>query len=582
MDSMSLRRKLTQIDGRGYKSYEEIRGVYHFERFTLYIDHIQGDPFAAPSRLRARVMQPDAGFDPGLYGKRVRRVAFEDFLARAFSRAVAAKVRGNRGTGKSGFIGVDSGGQEILERTAARVTDEFVEVRFVAGLPADGRRCRGLEAAAMLLEEVPLVVEASLFKSALEDGEVTAHVDSAEDQDWLRRRLARDGLTAFVADDSILPRSSGIQDLPLTGANVVAFRSPDELRREFELPNRGKVSGMAIPEGVTLIVGGGYHGKSTLLAALERGVYSHLPGDGRELAVCREDAVKIRAEDGRRVEKVDISPFINNLPFGIDTVAFGTGNASGSTSQAANIIEALEAGSRLLLIDEDTSATNFMIRDELMQRLISKDSEPITPFIDQVRNLYKEHGVSTILVMGGSGDYFEVADCVIAMEEYRPRVVTGRAREIAASRRDARQKEGGEGFGPLRPRLPSAEGLSPRRGRNEKVTAKGLRMLAYGRQTVDLSAVAQLVDTSQTRAIGELIRYGFRQGYFDGASTLASILDRLLAAVAENSLDVISPFAAADAREGRPDAHPGDYALPRRFELAATLNRMRSLEVEQR
>lgn len=572
MDPSGLRQKLTKIDGHGYKAYRELAGVYGFPRFNLFIDHIQGDPYASPSRMRVRVDYDKAGFQAELMDSRVRRVAFQDYLARAFSRAIGRYVKGSRGTGKSGYIGVDSGGQEILERTAALATDEFIEVRFVAGLPASGRRCLGGEAAAMLLEEVPQLVEASLFMAALDEAELLEHMGSAEDQDWLRHSFPEMGLTAFVADGSILPRESGIKDLPMAGGNVVVFRSPAELRVEIDLPNRGPVTGMGIPEGVTLIVGGGYHGKSTLLAALERGVYSHLPGDGRDLVACRSDAVKIRAEDGRRVERVDVSPFISNLPFSTDTTAFCTENASGSTSQAANIIEALEAGSRLLLIDEDTSATNFMIRDELMQQLIAREKEPITPFIDQVRNLNREHGVSTIMVMGGSGDYFEVADTVIAMDSYAPEVVTARAKEIAAARHDRRKPEGGERFGLLRSRAPLAEGINPRRGARAKVAARGLRTIMFGKQTVDLSLVEQLVDRSQTRAIGDLVWYGHRQGYFNGEASLSEVLDRLLTDIAEGGLDIISSRAAGGS-------HPGDYALPRRHEIAAMLNRMRSFLV---
>ena len=581
MDSDGLKQKLLQIDGRGYKSYRGIRGAYDFPRFELFIDYVQGDPFAAPSRMRARVPQSGAGFDAALFERRVRRVALEDYLARAFARAIGELVKGNRGTGKSGQIGVDSGGQEILERTAAVVNADFVEIRFVAGLPAEGRRCLGREAAAMLIGEVPRLVDASLFMDALDAAAVQRHVEAAEDQAWLRDWLAENGLVAFVADGSVLPRESGIRDLPLKGPDVVEFLSPPELRQEPALPNRGRVTGMGIPQGVTLIVGGGYHGKSTLLGALERGVYSHVPGDGRELVACRGDAVKIRAEDGRRVEKVDISPFISNLPFDIDTRAFSTLNASGSTSQAANIVEALEAGSRLLLIDEDTSATNFMIRDELMQRLIAKDKEPITPFIDQVGNLEGEHGASTVLVMGGSGDYFGVADTVIAMEDYLPRVVTAEARRIAATRKDVRAAEGPGSFGPLGARAPLPGSFNPRRGRREKVAAKGLGTIVFGRQTVDLSLVEQLVDRSQTRAIGDLVWYGLRRGYLDGSAGLGEVLDRLLADVAAAGLDLISPFAEEDAREGRPGTHPGDYALPRRYEVAAMINRMRSLAVVQ-
>ncbi len=601
MDSGSLKQKLGRVDGKGYKAYRQLKGRYDFPRFTLHIDHVQSDPFAAPSRMRVRVNQAVARFDTSLFKGKVRRVALEDYLARAFARAIERFVKGDRGTGKSGLVGVDRGGQEIIERTAAVINERFAEVRFLAGLPAAGRRCLGQEAAAMLLEEVPRLVEATLFYEALGRRMVTAHVEGAEDQDWLRRQLPALGLVAFVADGAVLPRQSGISDMPLRQGRVLKFQSPAGLRLAIDLPHRGHLSGMGIPEGVTLIVGGGYHGKSTLLKALERSVYNHVPGDGRELAATRGDAVKIRAEDGRRVEKVNISAFISNLPFDVDTSSFSTENASGSTSQAANILEALEARSRLLLIDEDTSATNFMIRDSLMQQLVLKKKEPITPFIDHVHNLKSEHGVSTVLVMGGSGDYFGAADTVIAMENYLPRVVTARAREIIAQRKDVRSAEAPAGFGPLTPRLPLARGIDPRRGGKVKISAKGLKAVSFGRIMVDLAAVEQIVDISQTRAIGYLIWYGLRQGYFDGESSITEILDRLIADVERFGLEVIAAGASRQPAPGPGQAeaggraaaasgqtapgpaigeeHPGDFALPRRFEIAAMLNRMRTLQV---
>lgn len=568
MDRAAIEEKLAGLDGKGYKAYRALAGTYQFPRFTLYIDHVQADPFARPSRLRARVGQDLAGFPAALSSCHVRRVAAEDFLARAFDRAVATIVKGHRGTGKSGFIGIDSGGQEILERTAAVITNEYAEVRFAAGLPAEGRRCAGSEASAMLLGEVPRLIAAALYFADLDQEALRRHVDAADDQEHLRSRLRELGLVAFIADGSVLPRESGISDRPLSGGSLVTFASPPELSVELELPHQGRVAGMGIPEGVTLIVGGGYHGKSTLLRALERGVYAHIPGDGRELVATRGDAVKIRAEDGRRVEKVNISPFISNLPFGVETAGFSTENASGSTSQAANIIEALEIGSRLLLIDEDTSATNFMIRDELMQQLVPAEKEPITPLIDQVRNLYLEHGVSTVIVMGGSGDYFETADTVIAMDEYRPQVATAQARDIAARRRDRRLPEGAGGFGPIQGRTPLMSGIDPFRGGRERAAARGLGTVLFGRYAVDLTQVEQLVDESQTRAVAALVAYALRQGFIDDQATVSEIIDRVLADVARGGLE---------AALGLPGQ---DYALPRRYELAAMLNRLRSFQVK--
>jgi predicted ABC-class ATPase len=569
MDSAAiLKQKLAKVDGKGYKAYRDILGSYIFERFTLYVDYVQADPFATPSRLRAAVSQPLAGFDPSLYSTPVRRMALEDFIARRFADEIRHTVRGRRGTGRSGLVEIDSGGQEILERTAAAAGDEAVEVRFMAGLPASGRRCLGSAAEAMLLDEIPRCAERTLYHHVIDSRALEEHIAAAEDQERLEKLLGENGLVAFVADGSVLPRESGVSERPLRSDHLVRFRSPGKLAAEFTLPNRGRVTGMGIPEGVTLIVGGGYHGKSTLLRALERAVYYHVPGDGRELVATRVDAVKIRAEDGRRVEKVDISPFISGLPFDVDTTAFSTENASGSTSQAANIVEALEAGSRLLLIDEDTSATNFMIRDELMQRLIPPEKEPITPLVDQVHNLRQEHGVSTVLVMGGSGDYFEVADTVIAMDNYQPRVVTAEAHRIASARRDLRRPEAAQGFGRLHPRSPLAAGIDPYHTNRQRVSAKGRGTLLFGQQRIDLSQVEQLVDESQTRAIGGIMAYARRNGYFDGEATLISIVARVLGDIEAAGLEVISGLPGSD------------YALPRGYEIAAALNRLRTLSIK--
>jgi len=571
-EEADLRQRLRSIDGRGYRAYQQIEGEYRFPRFFLAVDHVQGDPFASPSMVRVRVPQPLAKFPPDLYSSRIRRVAAEDFVTRSFDVAIGRVVKGHRGTGHSGMIAVDAGGQEILERTSCVLNDQHVEVRFVLGLPAYGRTCQASEAIPMFFQEIPSLVEMAMFYSALPQDVLAKHVEVAEDQEALRDQLRERGLVAFVGDGSVLPRTSGISEEPLVGPQVVRFASPPELKVYLKAPNRGDVPGMGIPEGVTLVVGGGYHGKSTLLAALSRGVFNHVPGDGREYVVTRGDAVKIRAEDGRSVEKVDISPFISNLPFQKDTSSFSTDNASGSTSQAANIIEALEYGTSLLLIDEDTSATNFMIRDGRMQRLVPKQGEPITPFIDQVRNLAQQYRVSTIVVVGGSGDYFDVADTVIRMKDYLPSVVTKEAHRIAAEMPTHREKEAPSQFGQIVPRAVVAESLDPYRKGRVKVSARGLHAVEFGRYTIDLQNVEQLVDPSQTRAIADILLYGLRQGYFDRNAPITSALERIYADISASGLDVISPHRGQ---------HPGDYARPRLQEVAQTINRLRGLEVRQ-
>ncbi|MBT8763595.1 ABC-ATPase domain-containing protein [Desulfohalobiaceae bacterium Ax17] len=559
---------LARIDGRGYKAYKDIQGHYDLNRFTLHIDHVQSDPFAPPSRMRIELNQQIAGFPEKFFNTKPRRIALEDFLARAFAIA-AHKLSQSSGTGKSGLILIDRPGQEILERTSMRVDKDTVEARFTVGLPARGRKILARQAEKIFFALLPKIVENSLIYTNLNAQKLARHIQIAEDQEVLRAGLKEKNLVAFIGNGSILPRESGISDRPLPREKAVPFISPKELEVCFNLPNQGQVKGMGIPAGVTLIVGGGYHGKSTLLKAIERGVYNHIPDDGRELVVTVPDAMKIRAEDGRSVIKTDISPFISNLPGGQSTESFSTSNASGSTSQAANIVEALEAGSSLLLLDEDTSATNFMIRDGRMQMLVAKEFEPITPFVDRVRELLTRFSVSTILVLGGSGDYFDVADQVIMMQNYEALDVTKKAKEIADRYKNFRRQEQKKPLKEITQRilLKDSFKLGPR----DKIKAKGLTTIIVGRQSIKLDFIEQLIHPSQTNAIAEIIRYMDRH-YIDDKKTLSQVIDQVLNDISRQGLDVISSFHGQ---------HPGNLALPRKQEILAAINRYRNLKVEQ-
>lgn len=576
-----LRNTLDRIDGRGYKAYKDIRGSYDFGNLSLHIDHVQGDPFAAPSKMRVRIPAKAAQLPNDLYKNRVRRIALQDALARQVARSIRHVAEGSgRGSGKSGLIEIDAGRQEVLERTALLVTEHWVEARVHAGLPARGRRVLGRQAAEMLCEELPQIATQSLTWYNLPQKQLRAFVECVENQEHIRGQLDQLGLVAFVGDGAILPRQSGASDHPLAKNEAVPFRSPPEMEVRIDVPNpliegETSVTGMGVPKGVTLIVGGGYHGKSTLLKAIERGVYAHIPGDGREYVVTARDAVKIRAEDGRRVASVDISPFISNLPGGRSTASFSTEDASGSTSQAANIVEAIEVGAGTLLLDEDTSATNFMVRDARMQALVSKENEPITPFLDRVRELSGAHGVSTVLVMGGCGDYFESADRVIMMKEFLPYEVTEEARAVARERRVERQAEVAGRMAAPRPRIPVEESFDPSRGRRQvKIDAKAVDTIVFGTDRIDLRGVEQLVDLSQTRAIGNGIHLAVER-FMNGERTLREIADAVQAFFDEEGLDALDPFH-------RRDEHPGDFARPRKFELAAAINRLRSVRMRQK
>ncbi len=561
----ALRHTLLRIDGKGYKAYKDIVGSYKFSGFTLAIDHVQPDPFAAPSRLRVRVQPSIAELPERLYANESRSTGVSCYLAREFAHH-ASNLSSRRGSGKSGEIRIEAPGQQVLANTAVQIhTDGTVEARFTAGLPAQGRRVLGRQACNLLLEDLPRIITNSLYARSHAADDLWRHAAVNEDADALRSLLAERGLIAFVANGAILPRSSGVDDRPLSDDAVVPFNAPPSLSVSFALPYAGTVHGMGIPAGVTLIVGGGYHGKSTLLRAIERGVYNHRPGDGREQVVSTANLAKVRAEDGRSVSGVDISPFIGDLPLGQSTRSFSTGNASGSTSQAAAIVEALESGADGLLIDEDTAATNFLIRDARMQALVPKQHEPITPFIDRVTRLHTQCGVSTVLVVGGSGDYLDVAGTVVAMETFRPHDLTARAKAVAAAHPTGRISEES---GPLTlnsQRRPRPGSVNPAKGRRESsIKTRDLQTVQFGTETIDLSAVEQIVHRAQTRAISAALDHA-RRRYIDGNRTLSEILDLTMSDIEQEGLDVL------DRRRS------GDFARFRRHELAAAFNRLRAL-----
>ncbi|HIW11623.1 MAG TPA: ABC-ATPase domain-containing protein [Candidatus Salinicoccus stercoripullorum] len=564
-DAKQLESILNRLDGQKYGAYKQLKGIYQFNRFKLAIDHVQVDPFAPPSKMRIIMDRETAGIPEELLDTKDKVTAVADFLTRAFGECIQKQKNAAKTNSKNIKILIDRPGQEILERTSVVIDENELQVRFEVGLPAAGRQILGKAAGGIITGILPEIADGALLYQNLDQEGLKEQVSLMLNQMHIRRELNQRNLVAFVADEAILPRYSGVSDKPMKDA--VPFSSPDNLKIEISLPSGQKVSGMGLAEGITLIVGGGYHGKSTLLQALERGVYNHIPGDGRELVIVRSDASKIRAEDGRNIEKVNISTFINNLPAKKDTVKFSTENASGSTSQAANVVEALETGSRLMLIDEDTSATNFMIRDARMQKLIAPDKEPITPFSEKVKPLYDDKNVSTILIVGGSGDYFDVADRILMMDEYRLRDVTDAAKEIAAT--DVHRKEGmtDSTFGDITERVPLKSGFR-KSGKDARLKAKGRTVIMYGREPIEIAGLEQLVDDSQTNCISMMIDY-LKNSILDDRLTLSQAADRIYDYIECNGIDAISPHSG----------HPGNLALPRKQEFIGALNRYRGFRI---
>ena len=546
---MSLARLLTSLDGAGYGAYKKLHGSYELGEYRLRVDKVQSDPFAPPSLMQVDVPNPVPAELAG--------VAARDFLTRRIAQAFS----GDRD------LHIDQPGQQVLDRASVVLDDgggsaggsgndsDTATLRIEVQLPARGRKILGRKARALLCDVLPAALDQALDFPAADLREA---VLLERDQNYLREQLPGRGLIAFIGDGSCLPRAAGHRDTPADKA--VPFRSPDSLRTTFQLPSGREVTGMGIPAGVTVIVGGGYHGKSTLLKALERGVYNHIAGDGREFAITVDSAAALRAEDGRAITGVDISQFISNLPAQTDTTSFSTDNASGSTSQAAGLMEALEAGASTLLIDEDTSATNFMIRDERMRELIPTEKEPITPLVDRVRGL-AEVGVSTVLVAGGSAAFIDVADTVIHMDSYHPYDITQRAAALA------RAVDKQEPF-----ELPARRPLPAKRFQAKKPPqAKGAG-IRVGKGFIDLSALSQLVDASQTRAIAAILGQLSSQH-----GEIEMLVDETLEQVKHGGIDAVSRFSGGKrgSRSGAPGKHPGRLALPRKLEIMAAINRAR-------
>lgn len=565
--SEELRNILKRIDRRSYPAYKDTKGAYSFSGYTLSIDHVQGDPFASPSKLSIRVMGKTAGIPSELYSEKHRRIAVQDELTRLFGRQVLQYSNKAKGSGKSGAINVSRCGQEILERTACTIFPQSgdILIRFEVGFPAYGRTINSAELERILFDFLPACVRKALIYKNLDAKKLQEVADLADDQAYIRAALPELGLCAFVANGSVLPRESGVSSRPMRDG--IRFVSPSEQEIEIKLPHKGAIKGMGIKKGVTLIVGGGYHGKSTLLKALETGVYNHIAGDGREYVITDSTAVKIRAEDGRSIKCADISMFINDLPNGKDTVHFDTEDASGSTSQAANVIEAMEADASLFLIDEDTSATNFMIRDELMQRVIHRDMEPITPFIDRIRELYERFGISTIIVAGSSGSYFRVADTIIQMDRYIPKDITDKAKR-EAERFELHAEPAEAAAMPSFERIPQTlRELAP--GERVKIKTLSRDGVSINRENIDLRYAEQIVDSEQVTALGRCILYAHRN-IINGKRDMRQIADELERIFDENSLAEISESRSSVA----------DMARPRRQEIFACFNRYRALRLK--
>ncbi|HEQ3532167.1 TPA: ABC-ATPase domain-containing protein [Vibrio parahaemolyticus] len=536
---------LKKIEKQNYRAYQQIKGQYDFTDFTLFIDHVQGDPYASASRFRATRAWSLTGLEWLKDESPAFQRAARDFIARSFEQFAK----------QENTVSIALNGQTVLDSTAVLFTEEGIELRFRVNLPAEGRSVLGKKANNILTFHLPKFIRRATLERELDKEAMVKHCQVVEDQSALREQLEAHNLVAFVANGSVLPRIAGNCDLPMKEA--VEFTAPESLQVTLHAPNKGYITGLGIPKGITLIVGGGFHGKSTLLNAIERSIYDHIPGDGREYIVTDQKAMKIRAEDGRCVHHLNLSNYINHLPMGKDTADFSTQDASGSTSQAAWLQESIEAGATSLLIDEDTSATNFMIRDERMQALVAKGDEPITPLVDRIGQLRDELDISTIIVVGGSGDYLDVANTVIQMHDYQAVDVTEKAKQVIAQHPTQRHNESEESLQTFRPRALNRVALMNILTDGKfRVSAKGKDSLRFGKEFTDLSALEQIESADEVNAIGWL--------WFQLAQ---------LPGWCNNPAKEIEEMLSGEWHASLPKQ--GDLAKPRTLDVMAALNRMR-------
>lgn len=576
-----LNQLISTLADRPFHQVQALKDDYDFPGFNFRLIRVQRSPGAHPASIASvTVSRHDSAIPAAFLQAGDGKLAIADFLIRRFRQGIDRFALQNRGKEGSGSFHTVELSQKMLERDSVLIDQAAIELRFMISLPAKGPGggvFDAEQARIMMSQELPAIVDATFFYDRYDEqtrAQLEQFVDVLTTRTVISRFMQEHRLVVFIADGARLPRNSGIDDRPASGGAVTAFQSPDSLQVDIPLPDGRRLTGMGIREGITCITGGGYHGKSTLMQAILAGVYAHVPGDGRELVVTREDAFFIRAEDGRSIRDVDISPFIGDLPNGLKTDHFSSDNASGSTSQAAAIVEAIESGSRLLLFDEDTCATNFLVRDALIGQVLEASLEPIRPLYATVRSLWSKQRVSMIFVVGGLGLFLMKADTCLLMAHYRCHDITAKVRD----RLGAIVDEDAPIEGAPSTRRLAADNFDPayENKRLKKTIAKRIkplrnapRQLEYGMDLINLEAVAQIAEAPQVLALGYCLlalRHKINQSAGQ-PETIGFWMEQLYDDIAEHGLPVLAPD------------YPGTLSRPRKYELAATINRMRSLRI---
>ena len=558
----ALYQKIRTLNGKNYGLYKSLADKpWDFGDFALEFLHVQGDPYAPASRVVIKANLSMLGYAGEWGGEFERRLALSDFLHRKLSRLVKEKY-----PEKDAAIVFDTAGPEMLVRNSLWIDNGELRACLQVRLPGDGRKIQAEAAAEILTMVLPDLVSAGLYYSKSDEPELQQYYRVLAERKEILSQLAARGLCAFVPDGAVLPRASGLSELPLEGA--VAFTAPEQMAVTLNVCGRD-IRGMGIPKGITVITGGAFHGKSTLLQALTRAVYPHIPGDGREGIVIDESALRVGVEDGRSVRGTDLSMFVRDLPGGVSTKDFNTLSASGSTSEAANLLEAMEAGAQTFLIDEDSSAVNFLIRDIRVRKLLGDDREPLIPLTDRIKEISAQ-GYSFILVAGACGDYLDLADNIVIMANYKAECaknVIARSDEVATKQSIVAQRAFAAYMQPLQKSVRPTSQVE----RQVKVKLSGDTLLQIGFLVSDTSRLNTLVDKQQRLGAGFVLLNLLQNAASNSESSDASNAGDSVAVTIQKLHEKIQNVGFRNLPQGM----SREMSLPRVVDIACVAFRLR-------
>lgn len=557
-----LIQKLKHLDSNIYRKYKSLHGSYASQSWILFIDKASVDPKSKASNLRIRVPLMYSNFPAKYLTNKIKTIPLCDYIHRKFY-TLSKKLSKPSGTGKSNIFYVEPVGSQILERSTILFGKNYIEARFRYGLPAKGNRIDAEAFINTLENAFPKIVKEILSWESFDAQEVGNFISCYEDQETLRKFLSEKKLNAFIPNGAILPRESAFIDKPLK--NAIPFKSPKNLEITFKLQNNKTITGMGIPNGITIITGGGFHGKTTLLNAIKMGIYNHIPGDGREYVVAIKNSFKINSEDGRIAQGLNISPYIVNLPLNKNSEFFSTNQCSGSTSQAANVIEAIRMGIKCLLFDEDSSATNFLINDAIMNKIIGAD-KTIIPYLETSKDLFEKHKVSTIMVVGSLCNSFDIADLVIKMSNYEPLDITKFSKELISNNPVFKlETRPFNSKALIQPRFIDSSNFRIHKRINPfKPKINGSKQLSFEKIELNFPDNEQLIEMGQTRIILELI-LKLEELIFNKKFNFEDALHMLF----KNQTSISDLIAFKDG-----------YTELRAIDLAYALNRFRLLKIQ--